>query len=120
MSTLSAILDRLTGLDGVRVVILAGRDGLPIAQSPHTFDSAEPLAAFGANALSTAIGLGAATQRTALIGVVCEYQDALVSIDPLGEMATTVALIDAAAALVPLRQTLRQLRGELLAALDAM
>lgn len=117
---LESILGRVTALPGVRALIVTGREGLPIAQTPAPVDDASELAAFGASALAAAEGLGAETRRTALVGVILEFGDALVSVDPLGEYAATVARLDSAAALVPLRQALRQLRGELLAALDAM
>ena len=118
--SLLTILDRLISIEGVRTIAIAGREGLIIERAPQGSADAEALAAFGASALSAAEGLGAETQRAALIGLVLEYQDALISVDPLGELALTVTRIEAAAALVPLRQTLRQLRGEMLAALDAI
>lgn len=117
---IDATLNRLTAIEGIRSIVVTGREGLVIAQTDQPLDEAEALAAFGASALSAAEALGAGTHRTALVGIVLEFGDALVSIDPLGEMAATVARLDTAAVLVPLRVTLRQLRGELLAALDAM
>jgi predicted regulator of Ras-like GTPase activity (Roadblock/LC7/MglB family) len=113
-------LGRFVAIDGVRALVVAGRDGLVIGQTDLPLPDAEALAAYGAQALSAAEGLGSETRRTALVGIVAEYGDALVSIDPLGELAVTVARLDTAAALVPLRQNLRQWRGDLLAALDAM
>ncbi len=117
---LGDMLGRLITIEGVRATVLAGREGLVIAQTDLPLPDAEALAAFGAGVLNAAEGLGAETRRGALIGTVIEYADTLVSVDPLGEMALTVTRLDAAAALVPLRLTLRQIRGELLAALDAL
>jgi predicted regulator of Ras-like GTPase activity (Roadblock/LC7/MglB family) len=120
MAALNAILSRLTAFDGVRAVVVTGREGLPIDAAPAALDDADALAAFGMDALSAAAALGAETRRASLIGAILEYGDALISVEPLGEYAATVARLDSAAALVPLRQALRQMRGELLAALDAM
>jgi predicted regulator of Ras-like GTPase activity (Roadblock/LC7/MglB family) len=118
---LEGILERLTSLEGVRLVALAGRDGLVIACVPReSAGDVAGLAAYGADALNAAESLGTAAQRGALTGIVIDFADALFSIDPLGEMALTVAWLDAASALVPLRQALRQLRGELLATLDTL
>jgi predicted regulator of Ras-like GTPase activity (Roadblock/LC7/MglB family) len=118
--SLTTLLGKLTAIEGIRAVVIAGRDGLSIAHSDQPIDEAEALAAFGAQAFSAADALGAETHRTGLVGLVLEYGDALVSVDPLGEMALTVTRLDTAAVLVPLRVTLRQMRGELLATLDAM
>jgi predicted regulator of Ras-like GTPase activity (Roadblock/LC7/MglB family) len=118
--TLPTLLQRLTALDGVKAVVIAGRDGLVVAQSDLPLPDAEALAAFGAAALSAAEALGAEMRRAALTGLIIEYGDALISVDPLGDLAATVTRLEAAATLVPLRVTLRQVRGEMLAALDAM
>jgi predicted regulator of Ras-like GTPase activity (Roadblock/LC7/MglB family) len=117
---LPTILERLIGIEGVRTIVVAGREGFVIARAADTGDDDEAFAAFGASALSAAEALGAETQREALISVILEYNDTLLSIDPLGELALTVAQLDTAAVLVPFRLLLRQVRGELLAALDAM
>ena len=118
--SLTPILARLTAIEGIRAIVITGREGLVIAHTEQPLPDAEALAAYGASALSAADALGAETRRTPLVGIVIEFGDTLISIDPLGEMAATVARLDTAAVLVPLRVTLRQLRGELLAALDAM
>ncbi len=118
--SLAPLLERVTAIGGVQAVVVAGRDGLAIAQSPETLSEADALAAFGASVLSAAEGLGAETHRGATIGVVLEYGDMLISVDPLGELALTVSCFDHAAVLVLLRLTLRQARNELLAALDAI
>ncbi|HKD75143.1 MAG TPA: roadblock/LC7 domain-containing protein [Ktedonobacterales bacterium] len=117
--SLATILQRVTAINGVQAVVLAGRDGLAIAQVPGTLGEADALAAFGASVLSAAEGLGAETNRGATIGVVLEYGDMLISVDPLGELALTVSCFDHAAVLVLLRLTLRQVRNELLAELDS-
>ncbi len=118
---LASILERLTTIEGIALVAVAGRDGLIIDHAPRvTSVDVVALAAYGASALGAAESLGAEMRRGALTGIVFDFADALISVDPLGEAALTVAWLDAAAALVPLRQTLRQLRGELLATLDAL
>ena len=117
---LKDILGRFVAIDGVRALVITGREGLVIGQTDLPLPDAESLAAYGAAALAAAEALGSETRRSALVGIVVEYGDALVSIDPLGELAATVARLDTAGALVPLRQNLRQWRGDLLAALDAM
>ena len=113
-----ALLERMTAIDGVRAIIIAGRDGFVIARVPESAADIDTLAAYGASALSAAEGIGAHTHRAALIGLVIEYSDALVALEPLGEYALIIARLDSAAALVPLRQALRSLRNELLAQLD--
>jgi predicted regulator of Ras-like GTPase activity (Roadblock/LC7/MglB family) len=120
MALLQDILDRVIALQGVRMVLVAGRDGLPITHAPRIIEDAEALAGYGANMLQSAESLGTISRRTAIVGLIIEYGDTLLSIEPLGEQALTIARIDTATALVPLRQSLRQARQELLVALDAL
>jgi len=114
-----SVLERLTRQDGIRAVIVGGKDGFAIASAPAALGELDVLASYGAAILTAADGLGAESRWSSLIGIVLEYQDLLISIDPLGEMAVTISLLEKAAALVPLRQSLKQLRGELLSALDS-
>ncbi len=117
---LTGMLDYLASIDGVRAVILAGRDGLPIACAPRTAEDVDALAALGTAALSDALNLGVEARRAPLVGVLFEYQDGLVCVEPLGAFGVAIAQLDAAAALVPWRQTLRQSQGEILATLDTL
>lgn len=117
---LTGMLDYLVAIEGVRAVVLAGRDGLPIACAPRTAEDVDVLAALGTAALSAAAELGMETHRAPLIGVVLEYQDALICAEPLGDFAVAIARLDAPAALVAWRQTLRQIQGEILGALDTL
>ena len=117
---LTGILDYLAAIEGVRSVVLAGRDGLPIACAPRTTEEVDALAALGVAALSHAAELGVEMRRGPVVGVVMEFQDGLVAVEPLGDYVAAIAQLDFAVALVPWRQTLRQSQSEILGSLDAL
>ena len=52
--SLNPILARLTAIEGIRAVVIAGREGLVIAHTEQPLPDAEALAAYGASALSAA------------------------------------------------------------------
>ncbi|MDE3228893.1 MAG: roadblock/LC7 domain-containing protein [Chloroflexota bacterium] len=113
------LLARLIEVPGVRAVVLVGREGLLIDYAGRGDDRArEALGALGASALSVTEALGAELGAGPTVGVVLDYEDALVSIDPLGEFATVVTLAENAASLGRIRHTLQSQRDELLRLLD--
>jgi predicted regulator of Ras-like GTPase activity (Roadblock/LC7/MglB family) len=119
MPSLRDQLARFLAIPGVRVVVLAGRDGLSMDAAgrgdPRLF---EALGALGASALGTAEALGQELGSGATIGVVLDYEGGLVNVEPLGEYAAVVTLLENAASLGRVRQTLHAARGELLHTLD--
>jgi predicted regulator of Ras-like GTPase activity (Roadblock/LC7/MglB family) len=120
MPTLRDHLARFIAIPGVRVVVLTGRDGLAIDGAGRGDQRLfEALGALGASALGTADALGQDLGGGATIGAVLEYDNGVVSIDPLGEYAALVTLMENAASLGRLRQALLTARVELLHALDA-
>jgi len=119
MSNLGDTLARLLAVPGVRATVVVGREGLPIEArgrgDQRFFDA---LGALGASALGTAEALGREVGQGATVGALLEYDDALVSVDPLGAFALVVTLADSAASLGRVRHTLRASQDELLRALD--
>lgn len=119
MASLRDQLARFLVVPGVRAVVLVGRDGLPVDAvgrgDQPLFDA---LGALGASALGTAEALGQELGGGATVGVMLEYETALVSVDTLGEFAALVTLCENAASLTGIRQTLHTTRPELLRALD--
>jgi predicted regulator of Ras-like GTPase activity (Roadblock/LC7/MglB family) len=119
MSSPRDILARLIEIPGVRAAVLVGREGLIIEWAGRGDDRArEALGALGASALGVTESLGSELGAGPTVGAVLEYDDALVSVDPLGEFATVVTLAENAASLGRVRHTVRASQSELLRLLD--
>ncbi|MBE3557839.1 MAG: roadblock/LC7 domain-containing protein [Ktedonobacteraceae bacterium] len=119
MVDLKQTLSRFVAIPGVRQVLLVGRDGLMI--EGVTREGKEDMEAVGAittTGLSTAEALGKEIARGGLVGVIMEYEQGLVSAEPLGDFALIVALFDNAAQLGRVRHLVRTSRNEILEALD--
>jgi len=113
------ILARLIEVPGVRATVLVGREGLLIESAGRGDERlCEALGALGASALGATEALGAELGAGPTVGVVLEYDDALVTVDPIGEFATVVTLAENAASLGRVRHTLRASQAELLRLLD--
>ena len=120
MPSLREELGRLLAIPGVRAAVLVGRDGLPIESSGRGDERfLEMLGALGAGALGTTEALAAELGQGRTVGTLLEYENALVSIDPVGEFAAVVTLAENAASLGRIRDTVRSSREELLRVLDA-
>lgn len=119
MSSPREVLSRLIEIPGVRAAVLVGREGLLIESAGRGDErTREALGALGASALSVADALGAELGSAPTVATLLEYEDALVSVDPLGEFATVVTLAENAASLGRVRHTLRASQAELLRLLD--
>jgi len=119
MSSPRELLTRLIEIPGVRATVLVGREGLLIESAGRGDErTREALGALGASALSVTEALGAELGAGATVATILEYDDALVSIDPVGEFATVVTLAENAASLGRIRHTLRASQAELLRLLD--
>ena len=119
MASPRELLARLIEIPGVRAAVLVGREGLLIESAGRADDRLrEALGALGASALSVTEALGAELGAGPTVATVLEYDDALVSVDPLGEFATVVTLAESAASLGRVRHTLRNSQAELLRLLD--
>jgi len=119
MVDLKQTLSRFLTISGVRQAILVGRDGLMI--EGLTRDGKESMEALGAimtSELSTAESLGQELSRGSVVGVLVEYEHGLVSVDPLGEFALIVTLLDNASNLSRVRHMVKASRNEILEALD--
>lgn len=113
------LLSRLIEIPGVRAAVLVGREGLLIESVGRADDrTREALGALGASALSVTESLGAELGAGPTVATILEYEDALVSVDPLGEFATVVTLAENAASLGRIRHTLQSQQAELLRLLD--
>ncbi len=119
MSNVGDLLGRMLAIPGVRTTVVVGREGLPIeARGRGDQRFYDALGALGASALGTTEALGRELGQGATIGALLEFEDALVSVDPLGAYALVVTLADSAASLGRVRHTLRASHDELLRALD--
>jgi predicted regulator of Ras-like GTPase activity (Roadblock/LC7/MglB family) len=119
MVDLKQTLSRFLSIPGVRQAILVGRDGLMI--EGLTRDGKEDMEAVGAittTGLSTAEALGQEIARGNVVGVLMEYEQGLVSVDPLGEFALMVTLFDNASNIGRVRHLVKASRNEILEALD--
>jgi uncharacterized protein len=119
MATLHEALGRLLTIPGVRAAALVGRDGLPIEVTGRGDERyLEMLGAHGASALGTTEALGHDLGQGPTVAALMEYEDGLVSVDPLGQFAAVVTLAESAASLGSIRRMVRGSRDELLRLLD--
>ena len=89
MPNLKDALSRLLTIPGVRATVLVGRDGLPIESAGRGNGRFhEDVGAMGASALGTTEALGQALGAGRTVAVLLEYEDVLVSVDPLSEFVT--------------------------------
>lgn len=119
MASLREVLSRLLSVPGVHTSVLVGRDGLPIdgaGRGDQRFY--DTLGALGASALSATEALGQDLGQGRTVATLLEYEDALVTIDPVGDFAALVTLAENAASLGTIRRTVRSSRDEILRLLD--
>jgi uncharacterized protein len=119
MVDLKQTLSRFLSIPGVWQAILVGRDGLMI--EGLTRDGKDDMEAVGAimtTGLSTAEALGQEISRGSVIGVLMEYENGLVSVDPLGDFALLITLSDNASNIARVRHLIKTSRNEILDALD--
>jgi uncharacterized protein len=119
MVDIKQMLNRFLAIPGVRQAILVGRDGLLI--DGITREGKEDMEAVGAittTSFSTAIALGQEIARGNLVGLLLEYENGLVSVDPLGDFALVVTLSDNASNIGRVRHLIKTSRSEILEALD--
>src|SRR5947209_15363167 len=119
MVDLKQTLSRFLSIPGVRQAILVGRDGLMIeGLTRDGKDDMEAVSAIMTTGLSTAEALGKEIARGSVIGVLMEYENGLVSVDPLGDFALMVTLSDNASNIARVRHLIKTTRNEILEALD--
>jgi uncharacterized protein len=119
MVDLKLTLGRFLSIPGVRQAILVGRDGLMI--EGMTRDGKGDMEAVGAimtTGMGAAEALGQEIARGSVVGVLMEYENGLVSVDPLGEFALMVTLSDNASNIARVRHLIKTSRNEILEALD--
>lgn len=119
MVDLKQTLSRFLSIPGVWQAILVGRDGLMI--EGLTRDGKDDMEAVGAimtTGLSTAEALGKEISRGGVVGVLMEYENGLVSVDPLGDFALLVTLSENASNIARVRHLAKTSRNEILEALD--
>jgi uncharacterized protein len=119
MVDLKQTLSRFLSIPGVRQAILVGRDGLLIeGMTRDGKDDMEAVGAITTTGLSTAEALGQEIARGGVVGVLMEFENAMVSVEPLGEFALMVTLSDNAANIARVRHLVKSSRSEILEALD--
>ncbi len=119
MANIRDMLGRFLSIPGVRSAVLVGRDGLPIETAGRgEVRFLEALGAMGASALGTAEALGADLGHGPTVAAMLEFEDAFVSVDPLGAYAAVVTLAETAASLGAVRRAVRGSRDELMRQLD--
>ena len=108
MANIRDVLGRFLTIPGVRSAALVGRDGLPIETVGRgEVRFLEALGAMGASALGTAEAVGADLGHGPTVAAMLEYEDAFVSVDPLGAYAAIVTLAESAASLGAIRRAVR-------------
>src|SRR5215475_5504085 len=106
MASLRDMLGQMLSVPGVQASTLVGREGLPIeAVGRGDARFFETLGALGASALGTTEALG----QGGTLGAVLEFDHALVNVEPVGEYAAVVTLMEGPASLGRVRQALRAL-----------
>jgi predicted regulator of Ras-like GTPase activity (Roadblock/LC7/MglB family) len=119
MVDLKQMLSRFLTIPGVRLAVLVGRDGLLIeGLSRDSKEDMETVGAYMTTGLNTAEALGQEISRGSVIGVLMEYEQGLVSVDPLGDFALVVTLFDNAASIGRVRHMVKASRNEILQALE--
>ena len=119
MVDLKQTLSRFLAIPGVRQAILVGRDGLLIeGLTRDGKDDMEAIGAIMSTGLSTADALGQEVARGSVVGVLVEFENGLVSVDPLGDFALVVTLSDNASNIARIRHVVKASRNEILEALD--
>src|SRR6266700_4368464 len=119
MVDLKQTLSRFLSIPGVRLAVVVGRDGLMIEGLAR--DGKEDMEAVGAmmtTGLNTAEALGQEISRGNVVGALMEYEQGLVSVDPLGDFALVVTLFDNASSIGRVRHMVKASRNEILQALD--
>jgi predicted regulator of Ras-like GTPase activity (Roadblock/LC7/MglB family) len=119
MVDLKQTLSRFLSIPGVRQAILVGRDGLLIeGLTRDGKDDMEAVGAITTTGLSTAEALGQEIARGGVVGLLMEYENGMVSVEPLGEFALMVTLSDTASNIARVRHLVKSSRSEILEALD--
>jgi len=119
MVDLKQMLSRFLTIPGVRLAVLVGRDGLLIeGLSRDGKEDMETVGAYMTTGLNTAEALGHEISRGGVVGVLTEYEQGLVSVDPLGDFALVVTLFDNASSISRVRHMVKASRNEILQALD--
>jgi predicted regulator of Ras-like GTPase activity (Roadblock/LC7/MglB family) len=119
MVDLKQTLSRFLSIPGVRQAILVGKDGLMIeGLTKDGKDDMEAVGAITTSSLGSAEALGQELGRGGIVGVIMEYEQGLVSIDPLGDYALLVTLLENAANIGRVRHLVKASRNEILEALD--
>jgi uncharacterized protein len=119
MVDLKQMLSRFLTIPGVRLAVLVGRDGLLIeGLSRDSKEDMETVGAYMTTSLNTAEALGQEISRGNVVGALMEYEQGLVSVDPLGDFALVVTLFDNASSIGRVRHMVKASRNEILQALD--
>ena len=119
MVDLKQMLSRFLTIPGVRLAVLVGRDGLLIeGLSRDGKEDMETVGAYMTTGLNTAEALGQEISRGGVVGVLTEYEQGLVSVEPLGDFALVVTLFDNASSISRVRHMVKASRNEILQALD--
>lgn len=90
MAEIDTMLAGIAGIDGVKAVVIAGRDGLMIhgSQKAGGQEDLDALAAISADVVRNVRTLAADMGRDGLDQVIAEFGDGLVLLQPVGEEAS--------------------------------
>jgi predicted regulator of Ras-like GTPase activity (Roadblock/LC7/MglB family) len=90
MAEIDTMLEGIAGIDGVKAVVIAGRDGLMIhgSQKAGGQEDLDALAAISADVVRNVRTLAADMGRDGLDQVIAEFGDGLVLLQPVGEEAS--------------------------------
>ncbi|MDR3090552.1 MAG: response regulator [Desulfobulbaceae bacterium] len=111
---LDAILSEFTGIDGVRLACLVGRDGFLLAsQPPDDRSQAEALSAVASSGLASAEFMGEELARSSLQTGLFEYQDGMIILSPVGTDSFLMLVAEEGANLGWLRLVIRKNAGRI-------
>lgn len=113
------ILNELLAIDDVNILVIAGRDGLPIASvGTSAMTTADKLAAYCVAALHSAELLGKSLAGDMPQGVLIELSTSLITVEPLGQYAVMIASLHSPRALPQVRQFIAIHGNDLLRTID--
>ena len=94
MADIDTVLNGITGIDGVKAAVIAGRDGLMIQGSQRAggHEDLDALAAISADVVRNLRTLGSDMGRGTLDQVIAEFGDGMVLLQPVGDDASLAVM----------------------------
>lgn len=109
------MLEQFTAIDGVRLALLVGRDGLLIESvtRPGADADAEAVAAMAASGLGSTEALGEEVKLGHPVQLLAEYGEGVVVLEPVANLAALAVVADGVSQLGRIRLVARRQRQDL-------